>query len=257
MKRSKFPLAVTLLVLIFLYLPIIVLGVNSFNESRFGDVWTGFSLKWYIKLLGEEAIWQALRNSLIIACSATASSTVIGSLAAFAIYRYKTKWQRIHYGLIYAPLVVPDLLMGISLLLFFVALNIKLSLFSIYIAHTTFCLSYVAMVLLARLQTFDFSVIEAAQDLGADWWLTIRRILIPLLAPGIISGALLSFTISIDDYIITSFVAGPGSTTLPIYVYGMIKFGSTPLINALSTLLLVTTFLAIWLTQRLTKGLLR
>ncbi len=253
MQRSRFPLVLTLGVLIFLYLPIIVLVITSFNESRFGGAWTGFSLKWYGRLFQERAIWNALSNSLIIACSSTLISTLLGSTAAFALYRYKTTLQKAHYALIYSPLIIPDILMGISLLLFFVSINMQLGLFTVFIAHTTFCVSYVTMVLLSRLHNFDFSVVEAAQDLGADWWIILRRIMIPLMAPSILSGALLAFTLSIDDFVITFFVAGPGSTTLPIYVYGMIKFGSTPIINALSAILLVLTFAIVWLTQTLAK----
>jgi spermidine/putrescine transport system permease protein len=138
-----------------------------------------------------------------------------------------------------------------SLLLLFIALNIKLGLFTVFITHTTFCLSYVTMVILARLQNFDFSVIEAAQDLGASNWVVLRKVFIPLLMPGIAAGAMLAFTLSIDDFVITFFVVGQGTTTLPIYIYSMIKYGSTPVINALSVILLTLTFLVIWLTQRL------
>lgn len=254
MKRSQIPLIVTIAILLFLYLPILILMVNSFNESRFGGVWTGFTFKWYEKLFHDRPIWNAVKNSLIVGIGATLMSTIMGTAAAFGLYRYKSKLQQAHYALIYAPLVIPDVLMGMSLLLFFVLTKISLSLLTIFIAHTTFCVSYVAMVVWSKLQNFDFAVIEAAQDLGASWGNIIRRILIPLLSPGIISGALLAFTMSLDDYIISSFVAGPGSTTLPIYVYGMIKFGSTPLINALSTLLLTATFILAWITQHLTKG---
>jgi len=147
---------------------------------------------------------------------------------------------------------VPEILMGISLLLFFAAAGMELGLFSIFLSHVTFCISYVALVILGRLQDFDFSIIEAAQDLGANWWTTTWKVLIPLLAPGIIAGGLLAFTLSIDDFVITFFVAGPGSTTLPIRIYSMIKHGSPPLINALSSILLVVTFVAVWLSQRLT-----
>lgn len=254
MSKSRIPLIVTIAVLVFLYLPIFILFINSFNESRFGGEWTGFSFKWYQRLLQERTIWIALRNSLIIAFSATITSTILGILAALSLYRYKTSLQKIHYALIYVPLVIPDILMGISLLLFFVVvLNIQLSLFTIFIAHTTFCVSYVTMVILARLQNFDLSVIEAAQDLGANHWQVFKRIIIPLLAPGIVAGALLAFTLSIDDFVITFFVAGQGATTLPIYIYGMIKFGSTPVINALSVILLAATFLIIMITQYLSE----
>lgn len=253
MKRSPFCLTMTVLVLLFLYLPIIMLVVSSFNESRFGGVWSGFTFKWYERLWQEGAMWQALTNSLIIAVSATITSTILGTCAAFALHRYKTRWQKVHYSLIYIPLVIPDILMGISLLLFFVILNIKLSLFTIYIAHTTFCVSYVTMVMLSKLQNFDFSMVEAAKDLGANTSTVIRRILLPLLTPGLVAGALLAFTLSIDDFVITYFVAGQGATTLPIYVYSMIKFGSTPIINALSVIIILLTFIIVAVTQYFAK----
>lgn len=253
MKRNPFCMAITIFVILFLYLPIVMLVISSFNESRFGGLWTGFSLKWYERLWQEKAMWTALTNSLIIGISATISSTILGTLAAFALHFYKTRLQKVHYSLIYTPLVIPDILMGISLLLFFVALNIKLSLFTIFIAHTTFCVSYVTMVMLSKLQTFDFSVVEAARDLGADTWTVTRRVLLPLLAPGITAGALLAFTLSIDDFVITYFVAGQGVSTLPIYIYSMMKFGSTPIINALSTIILFLTFVVVCITQSLSK----
>jgi len=252
MKRSKVPLYVTIGVLFFLYIPIIVLVFNSFNASRFGGAWGGFSFKWYQKLFEDKAVWYAFKNTMIVGVSSTLVSTILGSLAAFALYRYRrSNIQKAHYGLIYTPLILPDILMGISLLLFFVFLNIKLGLFTIFVAHTTFCLSYVTLLVLSRLQTFDFAYIEAAMDLGANPWQIFRKVLLPLLTPGIIAGALLAFTLSIDDFVITFFVAGPGSTTLPIYVYSMIKFGSPPLINALSALMLMVTFLIVWFTHRI------
>lgn len=245
MKRNPVCSIVTALVLVFLYLPIIILVVSSFNDSRFGGVWTGFTFKWYARLWHEVAMWKALRNSFIIALSATVTSTFLGTLAAFALHRYRTPLQKVHYGLIYTPLVIPDILTGMSLLLFFVAISIKLSLFTVYIAHTTFCVSYVTMVMLSKLQNFDFSIIEAAQDLGASSWTVVRRVTLPLLAPGLAAAAMLAFTLSIDDFVITFFVAGQGATTLPLYVYSMIKFGSTPIINALSTVILLVTFLIV------------
>jgi spermidine/putrescine transport system permease protein len=253
MKKRRFCSCVTLFVLIFLYLPIVMLVISSFNDSRFGGSWSGFTLKWYEKLWYERAMWKALSNSLIIAISATISATIIGTFAAAVLHRYKTGLQKFHYGLIYTPLVMPDILMGISLLLFFVALTVKLSLFTVFIAHTTFCISYVTLVMLSKLQNFDFSVVEAARDLGANTWTVFRRILLPLLTPGLMASALLAFTLSIDDFVITFFVAGQGSTTLPIYVYSMIKFGSTPIINALSVIILLLTFFMIWIIQSLTK----
>jgi spermidine/putrescine transport system permease protein len=253
MRHSRVPLLTTLAVLLFFYVPIVVLVADSFNASRFAGTWGGFSFKWYARLIHERDIWHALRNTLIIAVAATACATVLGTSAAFALHRYSSRLQRTHYALIYTPLVVPEVLMGMSLLLFFVALRARLGLGTVFLAHVTFCISYVAMVVLARLQDFDFTVVEAAMDLGANWWTTLRRVLLPLLAPGILAGGLLAFTLSIDDFVITFFVAGPGATTLPIQVYSMIKHGATPLINALSTLLLVVTFAIVWTVQHLTR----
>jgi spermidine/putrescine transport system permease protein len=254
MKRSPFTFSVTAFVLLFLYIPIIVLILSSFSESRFGGLSQGFTLKWYDKLWNEYKMWQSLSNSLIVAVSATIASTFLGSCAAFALHRYKTKLQKVHYGLIYTPLLIPDILMGISLLLFFVAVNIHLGLFSVFIAHTTFCVSYVTMVMIGKLQNFDFTLVEAAQDLGANSWTVTRRILLPLLTPGLTAGALLAFTLSIDDFVITYFVAGQGVSTLPIYIYSMIKFGSTPVINALSVVILTFTFITIYIAQKFTSG---
>jgi spermidine/putrescine transport system permease protein len=255
MKRSRWPLLVTIAVLLFFYLPIIILAINSFNASRFGSGWQGFSFNWYARLFHEPEIWRAARNSLVIALGATALSVILGTTAALALHRFaQSQLQRFHYTLIYTPLVVPEILMGISLLMFFVAARIRLGLSTIFLAHVTFCLSFVAMVVLGRLQDFDYSMVEAAQDLGAGWWTTTRKILLPLLLPGLIAGGLLAFTLSIDDFVITFFVAGPGSTTLPIRIYSMIKYGSPPLINALSTILLAITFTAVAMSQRISRA---
>ena len=251
MKRSRLPLAVTWLLLAFFYLPIVVVVVSSFNGARFGSGFEGPTLDWYRRLFAHEEIWPAVVNSLLVAAGATLVSVVLGTTAALALHHFRGRLQRLHYALIYTPLVVPEILMGISLLLFFAAIGLELGLFTIFLAHVSFCLSYVAMVVLGRLQDFDDSVVEAARDLGAGWWAIAWRILLPLLAPGILAGGLLAFTLSIDDFVISFFVAGPGSTTLPIRIYSMIKHGSPPLINALSTLLLLVTFLAVWLSQRL------
>ncbi len=253
MKRSRTPLVITLLVLAFFYLPVGVLVLNSFNAARFGGEWKGFTLDWYRRLAAAPEIWHALGNTLAIATVSTIGATVLGTTAAFALDRYKSRLQAAHYLLVYSPLVIPEILMGISLLLFFVALKVELGYATIVIAHVTFCVSYVAMVVLGRLQDFDWSLVEAARDLGADTWTAARRVVLPLLAPGIAAGALLAFTLSVDDFVITFFVAGPGTTTLPLRIYSMIKHGSPPLINALSTLLLAATTTAVWLSQRLLK----
>lgn len=254
MNRSRVPAVTLALVLVFFYLPILVLVVNSFNASRYGGSWEGFTLYWYDALFRERAVWLALRNSLLIALGATGLSMGLGTTAALALHRYRSRLQQAHYALIYTPLVVPDILMGMSLLLFFVSVGLELGLFTVFLAHVTFCISYVAMVVLARLQDFDESVLEASQDLGANWWQTTTRVLLPLLAPGIVAGGLLAFTLSIDDFVITFFVAGPGSTTLPIRIYSMIKHSRhMPMINALSTILLVVTSLTVWASQAATQ----
>ena len=254
MRRSRFPIVVTAAVLAFLYLPIIILVANSFNPARFSSRWQGFSLVWYKRLFESPEVWAALKNTLIVAVSVTAVSVVLGTLAAFALHRYAaSRLQRVHYTLIYTPLIVPEILMGISLLMFFVAAGVRLGLLTIILAHITFCVSYVAMTVLARLQDFDFSVVEAARDLGAGWWQSTRRVLVPMLMPGIAAGALLAFTLSVDDFVITFFVAGPGSTTLPLRIYSMIKFGAPPMINALSTLLLAVTVTAVLASRKLSR----
>ena len=254
MRRSRLPVAVTGLVLAFLYLPILILVASSFNPARFSSRWQGFSLVWYRRLFESPEIWEALRNTLVIAVSVTAVSVVLGTAAAFALHRYAgSRLQRLHYTLIYQPLVVPEILMGIGLLMAFVAAGVPLGLFTIFLAHVTFCASYVAMTVLARLQDFDFSIIEAARDLGASPWQSVRKVLLPMLMPGIVAGALLAFTLSVDDFVITFFVAGPGSTTLPLRIYSMIKYGAPPMINALSTLLLVVTLTAVLASQRLAR----
>ncbi len=251
MRRSRLPLAVTGAVLAFLWLPIAVLVANSFNASRFGTTWQGWSLVWYERLAAERDVWAALRVTLIVAVAATALSTVLGTAAALAVHRHATRLQRVHSLLLSVPLVMPEILMGISLLLAFGAVGLPLGVLSIVLAHVTFSLSFVAMVVLGRLQGFDDSLIEAARDLGAGWWTATRRVLLPALAPGIAAGALLAFTLSIDDFVITLFVAGPGATTLPIRIYSMIRHGSPPVISALSTVLLLVTFAAVAASRRL------
>lgn len=255
MKKSPLSFLLTIAVLGFLYLPILVLFINSFDEAKYGSETFHFSLKWYEKLFHERELWRAFLNSLIIGISASAVASLLGTLSAFSLFRFKSFLQKVHYAFVYIPLVIPDILMGISLLLFFGALFFPLGLFTVFIAHTTFCISYVAMVVLSRLQHFDYSVIEAAQDLGANQWTIVKRVWVPLLAPTIFAGALLAFTLSFDDFVITYFVAGQGASTLPLYIYSMIKFGATPVINALSTLILLITCPIVWLMHALSEDI--
>lgn len=247
--RKSLPWYITLVTLVFLYLPMMILVIDSFNSQRFGGVFGHFTLKWYKLLLEDRAIWKAFFNSLLIGVSSTLVSTLIGTTAAYAIHRFRTKLQSVHFTLLWSPFVVPDILMGISLLVFFVLLHVHLGLFTIFLAHTTFCLSYVTFVMLSRLQNFDDRVIEAALDLGARPHQVIFRVFLPILRPAIFSAAILAFTLSFDDFVVTYFVAGPGSTTLPLYVYSMVKVGTTPVIHALSTLVFLITFLTVFLTH--------
>lgn len=253
MKRSYFPAIVTLLCLVFFYLPLAVMVVDSFNDSRFGGSWRGFTLRYYELLFRDKEIWTCLWNTLCIAFAATLTSMVLGTAAAFALHRYRSRLRFFHHALVYSPLVVPEILMGIGLLLFFVALRVRLGMTTIYIGHVTFCISYVAMTVLGRLQDFDFTLLDAARDLGADAWTAARKVLLPLLAPGILAGGLLAFTLSIDDFVVTFFVAGTGSKTLPIYIYSAMKHGSPTKINALSAILLLVTFLMALVSRRLAR----
>ncbi len=254
-RSSRIPMLTTIAILLFFYIPIAVLIANSFNASSTGGSWEGFTFKWYAKLFANRSIWDSIRNSLIVGLASTAVSTIIGTSAAFALYKYAdTRLQKAHSIVLYMPLVVPEILMGISLLMLFIAIRLPLGLFAIFLAHVTFSMSYVAMVVLSRLQDFDMTLVEAAMDLGANAWVTARKILLPLISPGIIAGALLAFTLSVDDFVITFFVSGPGSTTLPVQVYSMIKHSrDLPVINALSTLMMVATFAIVLLSQRQEK----
>ena len=254
MKSSQLPRITTWLVLAFFYLPIGVLILNSFNASRFGTTWQGFTLKWYERLLEREDLWVALGNSLQVAAFASIGAMILGTGAAFALNRFNSRLQTAHNLLITVPLVLPEILMGMSLLLLFVAAGQPLGMLTVTLAHVTFCISYVTLVVLARLQDFDFQIVDAARDLGATRFQAFRKIVLPLLAPGIFAGGLLAFTLSIDDFVVTFFVKGPGADTLPVVIYSMIKKSREfPVINALSTLLLIVTFIAVWAAQRLTE----
>ena len=241
-------------VLLFFYVPIVVLVVNSFNASRFSGAWQGFTFKWYRLLFNDRNIWHALGNTMQVAVGATFAAVVLGTLAALALSKWKGRIQSAHYGLLYTHLVLPDILMGISLLLFFISIGLRQGLFTVFLAHTTFCVSYVAMAVLGRLEDFDNNLLEAARDLGANPWQTFWKVQFPLLLPGIVAGGLLSFTLSIDDFVITFFVSGTGSDTLPVKIYGMIKRSpNLPEINALSTLMMCVTILAV-VASRMMQG---
>ena len=239
------------LVYAFLYAPIAVLVIFSFNSERQTAVWKTFTLDWYRALFNNAAIGHAVANSLIVALAATGAATIIGTLAGLALSRYEFRGKRSTWTLIYLPVIVPEIVLGAALVSLFGMLTMRLSLTTVILAHIAFSVSYVALVVRARLTGFNRSLEEAAMDLGANRWQTFWRVTFPLIAPGVLAGALLVFTLSVDDYIITSFVAGPGATTLPLQIYSMVKTGVTPEINAVSTLLLVVTIGLIALAQRL------
>lgn len=242
-KRALLWLAIGLF--LFLYIPIIILIIFSFNDNNQIGLWTGFSLRWYGELLRNESVLSALRLSLWVAIWSTIISTIFGTLTALALERHRFSGKITYDAILYLPIIIPDIVMALSTLLFFVVLGVALSRYTILIAHVAFNISFVAIVVRARLADMDNVLEEAAADLGANEWQTFRRVTLPLLMPGIISGALLAFTLSLDDFVITFFVAGPGSTTLPVRVYSMIRFGLTPEVNAVSTLMFLGSTLLV------------
>ncbi|MEX2462257.1 MAG: spermidine/putrescine ABC transporter permease PotC [Paenibacillaceae bacterium] len=241
----------TWLIYAFLYLPIIILIVYSFNKSKLNAVWTGFTFDWYGKLLHNSAVMEATRNSLLIAVVSTVVSTIVGTLAAVGMHKYNFKLKNVLSGLLYIPIVIPEIVMGIALLAFFAQLHISLGLLTLIIAHITFSIPFVVVVVRSRLEGFDKSLEEAAMDLGANGWQTFVRITLPIIMPGVVAGFLLAFTLSLDDVIISFFTAGPGSTTLPLKVFSMVKFGVSPEINALSTIMLLITLTLVIFAERI------
>lgn len=251
------------LVYFFFYAPILVLVIFSFNSGRFVSQWEGFSLRWYAELFADEAIALALRNSLIVATVSTVFSTIVATLVALGLERYNFRGKGALDSVLYLPIIIPDIAMAVMLLLFFVQAgqvlgligwHFSLGLGSVILAHIAFSISFVTVVVRARLAGFDRSLEEAAHDLYADEWQTLRFVTLPLIMPGILAGALLAFTISLDDFVITFFTSGPGSTTLPLRIYSMVKTGITPEINALSSLMLgasmILVLVSLWLQRK-------
>jgi putrescine transport system permease protein len=241
MRKGPGGLLKTLMILgfAFLYAPIVILVVYSFNESRLVTVWAGFSLKWYGVLFENEELLDAARISIIVALGTATLAAILGTMAGLVHARVPRFLGRTLFsGMILAPLVMPDVIIGLSLLLTFISISLDRGIMTIIIAHATFSMCYVAVVVQARLAGFDRSVEEAAQDLGARPATVFWRVTLPLIAPGVISGWLLSFTLSFDDLVIASFASGPGSTTLPIKIFSSVRLGVTPEINAIATILI-------------------
>jgi spermidine/putrescine transport system permease protein len=240
-------------VYLFLHLPLLILVLFSFNASRFSVAWTGFTLDWYRSLAGRPDILHGLKVSLIVGVLSTVISTVLGTALALALARHRFRGRMAFQSLLYIPLVTPEIVVGISLLTLFAGLKVGLGITTITIAHVAFSISFVTIVVQARLAGMDRHLEEAAMSLGADEWTTFRRVTLPLLMPGIAAGAMLAFTLSFDDYVITSFVAGSGSSTLPVVIYGMVRRNIDPAINAISTIVLGITTLLIYGADRLTR----
>jgi spermidine/putrescine transport system permease protein len=238
----------------FLYVPLIIVIVYSFNDSRLNAEWVGFTLGWYRRLLADDEMLGAAANSLLIAVTASVVSTVLGTMAGFAMYRYRLRLLPL---LVLTPIAIPEILMGVSLLIFFVLLNFTLGLVSVALAHIAFCIGFVAIVVRARLAGMDESLTEAARDCGATPWQAFRRVTLPLIMPGVIAGALMAFTLSIDDFVITFFTAGAGTVTLPLQIYSMIKIAVTPEVNAVSTLLMLLTLVLIVVATKVSPSLFR
>jgi spermidine/putrescine transport system permease protein len=245
---------ILLLVFGFLYLPIAVLVLLSFNESGLPTTWSGFSTKWYASLAGNSDILHAAWNTLVVAVFATLISTVLGTLLALGMEARRRKSNTLE-ALAVAPMVIPDIVLAVALLSFLSRLEITLGLHTIIISHVIFDLAFVSSVVRARLKNFDYSIVEASSDLGASAWATFWRITFPVILPAIVAGALLAFTLSVDEFIIAFFTAGAGrsSITLPMQIYSMIRFGITPEINALATLVMGVSATALLISQWLNR----
>ena len=252
-RLPRWLLAVSFLVYAFLHVPILVLVVFSFNDSKFAVDWVGFTLQWYQRLLERPDILRGLKASLIVGGASTVISAILGTMIALALSRHRFRGRTAYEGFLYVPIVTPEIVTGISLLILFALVKIPLGLTSIVIAHVAFCVSFVVIVVLARLEGMDGTLEEAAMILGADEITTFWKVTVPQLWPGILSGALLAFTMSFDDFVITSFVSGSGSSTLPIVVYGMVRRNVEPSINAISTIILLVTTALIYLADRLAR----
>jgi spermidine/putrescine transport system permease protein len=239
MTGRRWLLGASLFDLAFLYAPVAVLILFSFNASKLSASWQGFTFQWYRALAADEALIASLQNSLLVASVSTLIATVLGVSAAVSLERFRFRRQQVVEGAMLLPLVMPEVMMGVALMLFFVMIKLPLSLVTVTIGHAAFNLPVVMVMVRARLRKLDPGLEEAARDLGATPWQAFQRVTLPLLMPAIIGAALMAFTISFDDFIVTFFTAGPGSTTLPLRVYSMVKSGVSPVINALSAVLVL------------------
>lgn len=254
MKTTQRLLGVwTALVMAFFYLPIVILIAYSFNSSRLNIVWQGFTLDWYAAIWRDRVLVSSLWNSLYVALVTTVLSVVLGTGGAWLLFRYRFPGVRLLSTLVFIPMIIPEVIMGVSLLIFFVAVQLELGFSTIIISHVTFCFPFVMVAVQARLAGLDPALEEAAQDLGATPWQAFRKILIPYLAPAILSGALMSFTLSLDELIVTYFTASAGTRTLPLEIFGRVKKGLDPTLNAISTVFILSTVMLVVVTELLKK----
>jgi len=253
-KKFSFSQTVFVITMVFLFLPLLILVMYSFNDST-SMRWTGFSLRWYQRLFTERELWRSFWNSILVAFTSAGTATVIGTLGAIGVNWYRFKLRAYVQTVSFLPMILPEIIIGVSLCIFFAGIGVPLGLFTIFAAHVTFNLPFVFLMVMARLDEFDFSIIEAAQDLGATERETLLKITVPVCMPGIISGFLTAVTLSLEDFVITFFVAGPGSSTLPIFIFSAItrKGGITPIISALSVVMILGTVVLTYMLRNFLK----
>ena len=237
----------------YLYIPIIILVTNSFNEDRYGLSWKGFSWNWYERLFNNDTLIQAAFHSVTIAFFAATLATIVGGLTAIALYRYRFRGKQAVSGMLFIVMMSPDIVMAVSLLALFMVVGISLGFWSLLLAHVTFCLPYVTVTIFSRLNGFDARMLEAAKDLGASEITILRKIILPLALPAVVSGWLLSFTISLDDVVVSSFVSGVSYEILPLRIFSLVKTGVTPEVNALATIMIVLSLGLVILSQLVTR----
>jgi spermidine/putrescine transport system permease protein len=250
---SRLFTAWTSLVMLFFYLPIAILILFSFNESRLNIVWTGFTLDWYAKLLEDRVLVRALQNSMIVASATTVASVLLGTAGAWLLHRYRYRGSGMLETLIFLPMIVPEVILGVSLLILFVTVGFQLGYTTIVISHVTFCAPFVMAAVQARLAGLDPSLEEAALDLGCTPPQAFTKVMVPYLMPAIVSGALMSFTLSLDELIVTYFTASARTRTLPLEIFGRVKKGLDPSLNAISTVFVLFTVFAVFATEALRR----
>lgn len=237
----------------FLYVPLLVVAVFSFNDSKFSLAWHGFTLQWYSKLWENSSLMSAALNSLLIAASAATAATLLGTVAAFIIHQYRFPGRRLLFGSLFVMMMSPDIVIAISLLLLFLALALPLGFGTLFMAHTVLCVPFVASTVYSRFHGFQRDIIDAAKDLGADEYQVFRHIVIPVAAPAVVGGWLLSFTLSLDDVVISFFSTGPDFEVLPLRIYSMVRLGIKPDVNALCVVMMAITIIALVLSRTLLK----